>query len=602
MAANATKDWNNALGQTLQRLTPVFGIMTGLGVALMTATKIIKATRVAMLALQAATISTAGVFGILGASLGAVGLLVYGLSRIFPAMKADTERWSAALDKANDSLKELEDNGQGSSAEANILRDAIDDLTYSLGRFNQVGEDNVVTTTNLDAAIEKLAVSKRKLEGIDAGLLDMMEGLNENWRYTTLLWKAYDIAVGDTASDVVELTANILDLKDAQIEELDTIRDDAVKVIEDYYGLRSFQTQSLIEQFEDETEAQQDSLNEQLKDVRENTNDVIAQYRKEYNARVKLLDAETEAVVGALQDQLDALNDAGEDAGDEREDESFEDEKSRIEKELAEAWTRKDRARLEKELADLLKKRAEDLADRERDVQKKSLQKQIQDVQNAASQKKAEWQEELDVNIENQNAILEASELTIGSQLDALENAMIAKRIILQQELNDAVAYHNAIRDNAIAAINTVINAQLAAAGVVTTPLWTPAPNAVQPPIPYEYQGGGGAQSGGAILPNGPMVAVPNPIIPQGQLWAHVPGYATGGPIIEDSLLVGLRSGRPYAMAHEGERVTPGGGGDIIVNVNGAVSLDGKTIGRFIAVEVSKEQLRNRNKKGNMGS
>jgi len=36
-----------------------------------------------------------------------------------------------------------------------------------------------------------------------------------------------------------------------------------------------------------------------------------------------------------------------------------------------------------------------------------------------------------------------------------------------------------------------------------------------------------------------------------------VAGYKYGGPIIEDTLLFGLKSLRPYAVAHEGERVTP---------------------------------------------
>jgi len=53
--------------------------------------------------------------------------------------------------------------------------------------------------------------------------------------------------------------------------------------------------------------------------------------------------------------------------------------------------------------------------------------------------------------------------------------------------------------------------------------------------------------------------------------------YQYGGPIIEDTLLMGLKSMRPYAVAHAGERVTTEG-----QTANIIIMLDGRVIGRAI--------------------
>jgi uncharacterized protein with GYD domain len=46
-----------------------------------------------------------------------------------------------------------------------------------------------------------------------------------------------------------------------------------------------------------------------------------------------------------------------------------------------------------------------------------------------------------------------------------------------------------------------------------------------------------------------------------------IPGYASGGPINEPTLLYGLSSQRPYAIAHAGENVVPGKGGPVNINL-----------------------------------
>jgi hypothetical protein len=164
--------------------------------------------------------------------------------------------------------------------------------------------------------------------------------------------------------------------------------------------------------------------------------------------------------------------------------------------------------------------------------------------------------------------MLAAAESTIQGELDALQAALEIKRGILQQELNDAVAVQNQIRDKAITAINAVIDAQLAAANT--------------PVAPITFGGG-------------PIGNFMNEALHA----AGVPGYAGGGDILEPTLLSSMRTGRPYAIAGENgpERVVPGGGG-------GNVNITGTFYIREEAdiPKVARELHRLRMRKGNMGS
>lgn len=547
-AAEATKDWDNALSGVLQRLRPVFGALTAIGGVLMTLPPMIRGVKVAFDLLKVAAASTAGVLGVVGLSIGAVGLLVYGLTRLFPAMHADTERWTTALEDANKQLADLKDNGQGTSAEADNLRLAIDGLTSSLAYFSKVGDDNVVTTTNLADAVQKLADESRKLTTIAGAEADVMGKINQSSNWGKLLFDMWNIAVGDTASNVVELTTNIEALKDAQEEELETARNNAVKELEELYGFRADETKSLLELYNEEVEARQDSLDDQLNDVRDSTDDVIKQYRREYDAKVKFLNDETDAQIEALQERLDLLNEtqessdeAAEDAADAKTEAAL---RARLDKESSTyEWTREGRARAEDELADFLEDRARRLADRQRQDARESLQNQIRDVQRAAEQKQAEYQQELDDKTDAENAKLAAAEIVIQSELDALQTAANIKRGILQQEFNDAVAIQNAIRDNAIAAMNTVINAQLMAANISSVPVT--AAGAIDMQSGIDYENWAAANMGG------------------------VRRYATGGSILEPTLLYGLRSGRRGIAGEAGpEYISPLGAEPFTISGN----------------------------------
>ncbi len=568
-------------------LEPMQGMLIGmvaLGGALvalpMIIPKVITAIRALSIAMRSLSL-VGGALGLVGV-IAAIGIGLYDLIRRGKDWTESVNNWTDALDSANDRLATLEEQGKGASEEAENLNMMIDDLTDALKRYSEVGDDNVVTQYNLSDAIDKLSDSMTRFhdwqkiaEGdlsnfeaktfndmfalvhLDATMadnadtvLDLLSGVEDQIKAMDDLSEAYTAAAGD---------AQILSMIESELnrrmqETAETTYDEAIESLQDYYGIAEEEEKSLLEMYEAEVSARQKSLNDQLRSVRDNTNDVISEYQREYNERVKLLDAETDATVKALQDQLDALDDAAKES-------SFEDEKTRIEQELAEAWTRKDKERLEKELADLL-------ADHEREVLRDSLTDQIRDVQDAAEDKKREWQEELDANIANQEAILSNAEATINAELAMLENAVDIKKDLLRQEYEAAAAMQQDILDATLSRINQEVQAQINA--------WnTLASVASIPPMASSGTAGAGLGLGGSIRP-----------------------YSTGGPILEPTLLYGLRSQKPYAIAGESgpEYVSPGGGGDI--NITGTFYIREEADISKVARELHRLRLR----KGNMGS
>ena len=620
MAAKATEDWNNAIGRTLQGLKPFFAGLTAVGGILLTLPPMIRGVKVALDLLKLAMASTLGVFGIAALAVGTLAAALLSLGMSGRDFSQSVDGWNESLSTAKDRLKALEDSGEGASEQAGELRNEIDLLTDATERFTDLNKTNEVSENNLNQALEKRAgliednirlVKER--DDLEKQATDRMKSFTDQMISVLSFNQIDDVnerlentiaLLADNSKGVLELDASIeAVLADMTIDELAEVyrtasdelkvlieqqlelntevadmgkvyqdaRDDAVDALEELYGFRADETKSLLEMYNDEVDARQDSLNDQLDAVRKSTNDVIKQYRREYDARVKLLDDETDAQVEALERQLGILDDSQEAADDSAEDEADAKTETELRLAVSQAWNRKDRATAEANLAKFLEDKAKKLADRQREYARQSLQKQIDDVQSAADQKRAEYQQELDAKTEVENAKLEASEITIQSELNSLQNAANIKRGILQQEFNDAVAVQNRIRDNAIAAINTVIAAQLYAATNSSVPLTAQGAIDMQSGIDYENWA---AASGGGIR-----------------------RYANGGPVLEDSLLVGMRSGKPYAMAHAGETVTPKGTGGITITGNTFNVRSDADIPR-----IASELLRQRMLKGSFGS
>ena len=582
LAANATKDWDNSLGKVLQALKPAFALMTGFGVLLMTGVKVIKAVRIALEALKVTALSTMSVFGILGLAIAGIGALVAAVVLSFKGAKADTERWSNALDRANSRLREMEASGKGASDEANQLREMIDDLTDSLVKYAKVGDDNKVTIYNLDDATEKLTDTTKALNreflDTDKSLIDNIKAGKElglTWKETLGVIVESEIVMGDLTATALELADGIEAVKEEQLAAAEAIRESNISDLEKQYGFRADEHESLLDMLEDDTEAKRTALEDQLDNTRDSISDEIDAYEDAYNEKVRLYKADTDAYIDSLQDQLDALNDQKSETDRLREDEDDAKTEAELRAAIEAAWTRKDRAAAEKELADFLEERSRKLEDRKLEDQREALSDQINEAEEAQNEQLQIWERERNDFNRLKQSELQISERAIRDELTALEAARNTKYSILKQEFDDAVEIHNAIRNSALATINAQMNALMSTAGISSVSLTPQQSLEMQSGMDYENWA---ATSGGGVV-----------------------RYEKGGSILEPTLLYGLKSKRAYAIAGEAgrESVVPTGGGTTIY-INNPVVREEQDIDR-LAHRLGQVLYRQRQMTGSFG-
>jgi hypothetical protein len=553
-AAEATKEWDNSLGKALQTLKPVFTTMTAFGGLLLTVPPIIRGIKVAidtlkasMIALRAATIGVQGAFGLLTLGVGMIGAGIYLLAthgRHLKEVTQDTDRWTKALDSANDRLRVLESNGQGATREAEILRDTIEGLTTALSEFNSVGEDNKVTTYNLEDAYRKLSEAQQAVISYEQTLAADEAAGRDATEFGRQQMELRRTLIADTYTDIVELTAGIEALKQAERDEAKAVRDDFVKDLEAYYGFREDAQKSLVEQAEDAADASRDSLNDQMEAARRAHDYIIGLAQDEYDRRVKVARDGADAEIKELQRKLNIIDSQQTYSNRRYEDSQAAKQEADLREAVSSAWNREDRARAEEDLADFLEERSKKLSDRKLEDSRTNLQNEINAIQESADNAQAIYDAELEAVKTAEDNKLDAIETRIDTELSLLESALNTKRGLLQQEFDDAVAAQNAIMNNALANIETVFAAQEIAATAPTTEVHAAL-------LRYKASraaAGGSEYAGGGISG----------------------GLANGGPILEPTLLTGLRTGQRRIAGEAGpEYVVPAGkmGGDI--NISG---------------------------------
>lgn len=553
-------------------LEPMQGALVGMlavGAALVALPMIIPKVITAIRALSVAMRSLSLVGGALGlvGIIATIGVGLYDLIRRGKDWTDSVNRWTDALDSANERLATLEEQGRGASEEAETLRLMIDDLTESLKKYSEVGDDNEVTAYNLTDAIKKLSDATKEyydLMAVTEGDLGVLEG--KSWMERLKVFAQYEATMADAAGTTLELlegiereiramddlseayedaagNAEILSMIEAELadrieETANTVYDDAIEALQEYYGIQEEKSKSLLELYQDEVEAQKTSLNNQLKAERDYTRNAISEYQRQYNERIKLLDKETDAAVRALQDQLDLLDETEE-----------ADEEASLRQAIEDEWSRIGKAEAAEALNDFLL-----------DKQRRSLQDQISDVQNAANDQKDIWAEELDAQIDNEEQKLAVVESKLQSQLDALETAVDDKKLEYQRDYDNATETY----DSTLIAYQTLLDNQATA----TEDTWDEIAETIKTRAQQSAQD---TLAAWASLSAGQAWTAPAGAAGVGMgarfgLGGSVKGYSQGGPIVEDTLLVGMKSGA-YAMAHKGESVTPSGGG-VTVNIN----------------------------------
>lgn len=251
----------------------------------------------------------------------------------------------------------------------------------------------------------------------------------------------------------------------------------------------------------------------------------IKNFQDEYDKKVSLLDAETKATIKALNDQINALDEQAEVEDRAKEDAERAAQRSALIQQIAftggnqNAWDA---------LFKFDEESREILAKRERADTQESLRNKIDTVQAEVEIKKEQYRLELDAKAEHENAML-LTETNRLESLKGIEDIALAENLArIETEKQVFIAAEQAKYDAVMAVIN-------ASKGIITTP---PA-------------------------------ALPSVTAPDLAPFAH------GGVIPEPTLLYGLKSMRPYAIAGEAgpERVVPGN-----QTADIRIYLDGRTI------------------------
>jgi len=381
--------------------------------------------------------------------------------------------------------------------------------------------------------------------------------------------------LGETATETAQQTTEELkkqleerkkQLKEQKNAALEGLKEERIAAQTEYekriqdiredYGILEEEEEGYQETRIEAARKANDKLKEQYdKDIdnaRDAYNVKIDLINKEYDAKLKLIDDETARIISGYQARIDAIE------AEEEAEERAEKEAERATK-LAELQKAVDTARTKGQRLDALEKLHEyekelekERLDEAREAEKNSLRQAIEDARNAAEEKRAQLEKERDAEIEHETILYKALMDRLEKEKEGLDAALeeeIARLVTERKEaeqaekdkldatLNALTAKENATKtyyDNQL----TMIEQHVADVNAATSKI-----EARTVPITLAYD----------IPPMPPI---------------NLPGYQYGGVIPEPTLLYGLKSMRPYAIAGEKgkEYVTPSSGGGVVNN------------------------------------
>lgn len=243
-----------------------------------------------------------------------------------------------------------------------------------------------------------LAIEEKKLEKVTDDTSGATKDLTDSTKYATAALNQ-NAGASDKAADAQKK------LRDANIKTLDTMGDAVKKALQKRYDV--------------EEKLQTDSLTKQSNTLKKATEDNIKQYNKEYSAKLKLFDTETDAELKALQDQIDALDsqtDAEEKAIKEQE---YQARLAAKHQELIDAKSAEETLKITAELNQMLADKEREHLLESRQMQINDLKLQMEAVSNNAELKREAMKLELDEKILHEQELSDAT-------LQGLDDQMLA--------------------------------------------------------------------------------------------------------------------------------------------------------------------------------
>lgn len=299
-------------------------------------------------------------------------------------------------------------------------------------------------------------------------------------------------------------------------------------------------TSEVKEAARDRTRAEIDAIKDQMDRHRDAHRERMKALRDEYDETVKTIDAELRYALKGYEDQIDVIDKQIDDMEDAERDHRDAERKAELKTQIAEEQDADKRKSLEQKLADFLreiqKRQIREEMEEAKDALRRKMDMAREEARNAKEQAQEEYDHKRNLKEKEYNALVEqlenereALDEALQNKLERYDEDLEAFEELLAQEEEDTIAF--------VMAYNELMD-QLKDKTVTVTTIHKDV-----------YIGGGGGGDEGDEDGYDPGF---DPISP-GQ------GYAQGGVISEPTLLYGLRSRRPYAIAGERgkEFITP---------------------------------------------
>lgn len=214
---------------------------------------------------------------------------------------------------------------------------------------------------------------------------------------------------------------------------------------------------ALKKRYQEEERLQLNSLQKQVDNLKKKTDEKMAQYDRELQAKLDILDLELSEEEKALQAKIDAINNLTAQEEKELKEQEYQNKVAAKEKEFLDADSAEERLKIQEDLNKLKADKERELLLEQRSMQISALQEEMNNIRQQAQEKRNELQLEyeekkkneenkLNLVITNLNSEMEATKTHYATLLEEENLQAEARRLILDennQELIDLLESYN---------------------------------------------------------------------------------------------------------------------------------------------------------------
>lgn len=192
-------------------------------------------------------------------------------------------------------------------------------------------------------------------------------------------------------------------------EEQQARVDMAQFMIKEYDRFGNAVITALKGKYSEEERLQLESLRKQTDNLRDETDRRLKEYEKEYEAKLRVLNIETDEEVKAIQDQIDAINNKTKEEERLLKEQGYNNKVASKEKEILESESNEERLKLQDELTKIRAEKEKENIIEQRNKHIDSLRDEMDRIRNQSANKKKELEDEFNRKKDNENKKLNSS-------------------------------------------------------------------------------------------------------------------------------------------------------------------------------------------------